>query len=106
MEKPRRRKRTASAGEDPRAGIDALREDLERLVAALHDDRIGGAGGAKGSTDDIGELVRLVLSDAKGSAEAAEESLAEKVREKPLLSVGIAAGLGFVLALLLTARGR
>ena len=106
MDKPRRRKRTASAGEDPRAGIAALREDLERLVAALKDDRTGGAGEAKGSEDDIGELVRLVLSDAKGSAEAAEESLAGKVREKPLLSVGIAAGLGFMLALLLTARGR
>jgi len=105
MEKPRRRKRTASTGEDPRAGISALREDLERLVAALRDDKPAGSE-TKGTADDIGELLRLVLSDAKGSAEAAEESLAEKVRDKPLLSVGIAAGLGFVLALLLTARGR
>lgn len=110
MQKPRKRSRTAKPKEpkeEEHAGLSQLREDLEHLVAAL-----GGRGEARGSTADdgekseIAELLRLVLADAKGGAQAVEESLAERVREKPVLSLGIAAGLGFILAILLTARGR
>jgi ElaB/YqjD/DUF883 family membrane-anchored ribosome-binding protein len=107
MQKPTRRSRAKKPKDDAEAGLAHLREDLEHLIAAL-----GGKGTAKpGTADDgekseIAELLRLVLADAKGGAHAVEESLAERVREKPVLSLGIAAGLGFILAILLTARGR
>jgi ElaB/YqjD/DUF883 family membrane-anchored ribosome-binding protein len=107
MQKPRKRSQTTKPREQEHAGLSELREDLEHLVAAL-----AGKGGIRsGAADDgekseIGELLRLVLSDAKGGAHAVEESLAERVREKPVLSLGIAAGLGFILAILLTGRGR
>jgi ElaB/YqjD/DUF883 family membrane-anchored ribosome-binding protein len=107
MQKPRKRSRTVKPKEEEHAGLSQLREDLEHLVAAL-----SGKGGARagagddGEKSEIAELLRIVLSDAKGGAHAVEESLAERVREKPVLSLGIAAGLGFILAILLTARGR
>jgi len=50
--------------------------------------------------DHGGEYVRVAGKQAQEKLAVAQENLTETVRQKPLTSIAVAAGVGFVLALL------
>lgn len=100
-------------------GISPSVEDLEAQVADLRKEiaaltkNIAAFGSAKMSdykagadrlASDAVEASLNALSSARAEAVSLEESFEEQVRARPLQSIGIAVGVGF-LAALLTRRG-
>lgn len=72
--------RSGTAGEDPSEQIARLRAQVEALMQ-----------------DKIGPAVTEAAGHAEAIAMEQAELLADKVRAQPLLAIGIAAGLGFLL---------
>lgn len=102
------------AGEDPGAVDEkaVLEEQLGRIkadiselastLAAMGSRRLGGA---RGEADHrMRELTRAgeeAIDDLRRQVRTIERDLSDKVQEKPLQTLGIAAGIGFLLALVL-----
>lgn len=84
--------------------LSRLREDVSGLVAALSafgEQKAGDYRRKVGNlAEEAGEASRNAVSGAKSELAAWEAELEESIRRKPLHAVGIAAGIGFVAALL------
>ncbi|MGG7519281.1 DUF883 family protein [Allorhizobium undicola] len=85
------------------AQIEQLKRDIAALSRSLAD--LGSAklnqAASKASQikDDVTEASVEALNSARGTVSAMEQDLEARIREKPLQSVLIAAGLGFLFAL-------
>lgn len=107
-----------SAAADPRAAGDPkdtaqdlaadlalLREDVARLAAQLQALGEQSVRTAKRAASEKVEQIRAqgeaAMSDLRDNAEELEEQLVARVREKPITSLAMAAGLGYLLALIM-----
>ncbi|MCO4317485.1 DNA gyrase subunit B [Phyllobacterium sp. 21LDTY02-6] len=94
----------AQTDQDLQAQVAALKEDIANIAATLS--RIGkdSTRGARANAAETLETARLkgeeALDDLRLRAKDLEEQLAETVRENPLTTVAVAAGIGFLLACL------
>jgi len=91
--------------QDLAADLALLREDVARLASQLQ--ALGGQSvrTAKRAASEKVEQLRAqgeaAMSDLRGNAEELEEQLVARVREKPITSLAMAAGLGYMLALIM-----
>ncbi|SFP28070.1 Membrane-anchored ribosome-binding protein, inhibits growth in stationary phase, ElaB/YqjD/DUF883 family [Mesorhizobium sp. NFR06] len=89
---------------DLEADIEQLKVDIQRLTEQLAKTSQHGYGAARRAAADGVEQLRAqgeaALESVRGSAEDIEAQLIAKVREKPVTSLAIAAGVGFLFALL------
>lgn len=87
------------------ADIARLREDVARLAAQLQavgEQSVRGARRAAGEkVEQLRAQGEAVVNDLRGNAEELEEQLVAKVREKPITSLAMAAGIGYLLALVM-----
>jgi ElaB/YqjD/DUF883 family membrane-anchored ribosome-binding protein len=95
---------SSGAAKDVEAQISQLREDiaaLARSVAALGNEKAGEVRGkARRAATDAADASLQMVEDAKQQALSWERDLEQQIRTKPLQSVGIAAGVGFLFALM------
>ena len=103
---------TAAAGKtgnganapDLEADIKQLRADLEKLAKQMATTGEHGYGTAKRAAAFGAEQIRAQgeakLEELRASAKDIEEQILASVREKPVTSLAIAAGVGFLFALL------
>lgn len=98
----------AAAGQDVEAQLEKLRADLSALAST-----VAAKGASQASTYKA--RVREMASDAFGASQDAvkhfgdelvhlEKRMEQQVRERPVRSLGIAAAVGFALALIATRR--
>lgn len=91
--------KTSAASENLDQDIDALRKDFASLkdnVSALMA-HVGSLAGEK--ADEGVQASKAMAGQAKDGLEDARETVENKIREKPLAAIGIAAGVGALLAL-------
>ncbi|WP_198174304.1 DUF883 family protein [Mesorhizobium xinjiangense] len=90
--------------EDFEHQIAILKEELENVKSQLA--RSGGRSmaaarkAAAGGMDRLRHQGETALEDFKGSAHDIEDRIGQTIREKPVTSLAIAAGIGFLCALL------
>lgn len=82
-----------AARDDLREGASAARDDLQGVIDAAHD-----------YADRAGQAVQRGWEDARERGRYAVARTGEQVRQHPLAALGIAVGVGFVLAKLLSRR--
>lgn len=86
------------------ADIRQLKADIEELTRQLAATGEHGMGAARRAAAEGVEQLRAqgeaALGSLRGSAEDIEAQLVAKVREKPVTSLAVAAGVGFLFALL------
>ena len=91
-------------GEDLQADIEQLKADIAELTEQLQLMRDHSYGTARRAANEGIEQLRAqgeaAYESLKANANDLEEQLADTVREKPLTSLAIAAGVGFLLALI------
>ncbi|BCH58175.1 DUF883 family protein [Agrobacterium vitis] len=75
------------------AQIEQLKQDVASLTSTLAS--LGSA-----TLHQVGDKASDAISSARSSVSALEQDLEDKIRAKPLQSVAVAAGLGFIFALL------
>ncbi|KAA3508831.1 DUF883 family protein [Agrobacterium vitis] len=75
------------------AQIEQLKQDVAALTSTLAS--VGSA-----TLHQVSDKASDAISSARSSVSALEQDLEDKIRAKPLQSVAIAAGLGFIFALL------
>jgi ElaB/YqjD/DUF883 family membrane-anchored ribosome-binding protein len=89
---------------DLEADIRQLKEDLEKLAQQFATTRDHGYGAAKRAATEGAEQLRAqgeaALENLRANARDMEAQLMASVREKPATSLAIAAGVGFLFALL------
>lgn len=89
---------------DLEADISQLKADIERLTKQLATTGEHGYGAAKRAAAEGVEQLRAqgeaALGNLRGSAQDIEAQVVASVREKPVTSLAIAAGVGFLFALL------
>ncbi|MBZ9767488.1 hypothetical protein LB526_12035 [Mesorhizobium sp. CA6] len=89
---------------DLEADIEQLKADIQRLTEQLATTGQHGYGAARRAAADGVEQLRAqgeaAFESMRGSAEDIEAQLIAKVREKPVTSLAIAAGVGYLFALL------
>ncbi|RWB72983.1 MAG: DUF883 domain-containing protein [Mesorhizobium sp.] len=89
---------------DLEADIEQLKADIQKLTEQLARTGQHGYGAARRAAADSVEQLRAqgeaAFESMRGSAEDIEAQLIAKVREKPVTSLAIAAGVGFLFALL------
>ena len=98
----------AAGAERPRADLEAdirqLREDFARLAKQLSTTGEHGYGAARRAAVDGADQLRsqgeAVIEELRANARDIEAQLTNTVREKPVTSLAIAAGIGYLLALL------
>ena len=83
---------TATSG-DVQADLEALRRDIAALTQTV-------ASFGSGKIRQAGETSQQYMDDARERLMTAEEDIEAYVRAKPLQSLAMAAGVGYVLALL------
>ncbi|MCD2177955.1 DUF883 family protein [Rhizobium sp. C1] len=99
------------ASKEARANADDLEARVEQLTAQLAELAKSVAGYGNGTLDTLAQEARRMKDDvadrsvaiasaAKDTVLAAEGDLEQRIRERPLTAIGIAAGLGFLAALL------
>lgn len=101
-----RKKITGNASEvhasDVEAQIGQIREDIANLtktVGAYGTSKAGKvAGQAEQAGLDLAEASHSALENVRDEVKSVEKDLEAQVRNKPLQAVGIAAGVGFLLA--------
>lgn len=83
--------------EELEAQINALRKDFAKLI-----DSLGAAGEAKASafTDKARDQAKNAYATAESEVRRADQEISGFVRERPYAALGIAAGIGFLAALL------
>ncbi|WP_048645181.1 DUF883 family protein [Nitratireductor soli] len=80
-----------------------LRADMAQLITHLKD--MGGQSGSAArkaageGIDQLREQGEAALQNVKGSAQDMERQLAQTIRERPITSLAVAVGAGFLLAL-------
>lgn len=93
-----------AAAEDLQAELALLREDIARIAAQLADRGEDTFSAAKRAASEGAEHIRArgeaAVDALKENAHDLEKQVADAVREKPLTSLAIAAGVGFFFALL------
>ena len=94
----------SSASQDVEAQISQLREDiaaLTRSVAALGNEKAGDVRvKARRAATDAADASKNMVEAAQKQALSWERDLETQIRTKPLQSIGIAASVGFLLALM------
>ncbi|MGE0845805.1 MAG: YqjD family protein [Flavobacteriaceae bacterium] len=89
---------------DIEAQIAQIRGDIAELGKVVSAYGTGKAKEMKGRADaassDIADSSREALASLRSEFEALESDLRARVREKPVQALGIAAGIGFLVALL------
>lgn len=89
---------------DLEADIRQLKADIEKLteqLATLGDHALGaGRRAASGTAESLRAQGEAVIEDLRSNARDLESELIGRVREKPVTSLAIAAGVGFLLALI------
>jgi ElaB/YqjD/DUF883 family membrane-anchored ribosome-binding protein len=89
---------------DLEADIKQLKADLEKLVKQMQQTGEHGYGTARRAAafgaDQLKAQGEAKLEELRAGAEAIEEQVLTSVREKPLTSLAIAAGVGFLFALI------
>jgi ElaB/YqjD/DUF883 family membrane-anchored ribosome-binding protein len=89
---------------DLEADIQQLKEDLEKLAQQFATTRDHGYGAAKRAATEGAEQLRAqgeaAFENLRANARDMEAQLMASVREKPATSLAIAAGVGFLFALL------
>jgi ElaB/YqjD/DUF883 family membrane-anchored ribosome-binding protein len=89
---------------DLEADIRQLKADIEQLTRQLATTGEHGYGAAKRAATESVEQLRAqgeaALGSLRGSAQDIEAQIVASVREKPVTSLAIAAGVGFLFALL------
>lgn len=89
---------------DLQAQITALKEDIANIAATLTKIGRDSAKDATRSAASSYEAAKLrgeeALDDIRSQARELEDQLAETVRENPLMTIAVAAGVGFLLALI------
>lgn len=97
--------RSDKSAQELRDQLDRLREDISALNEAMADFGVAKASELKKRANGVpAELMETYDSFLEGigrEVSQLERSLDKRVRGKPLQSLGIAAGIGFVVALLL-----
>lgn len=90
-------KSDAPSTADLEAQIETLRKDFAELI-----DSLGAAGGAKASEikAKAKEKAKGAYASAEAQAHRADQEISGFVRERPYAAIGIAAGIGFLAALL------
>lgn len=99
------------AGKEARANADNLEARVEQLTAQLAElarsvsNHGSGtletlASEARRVKDDVADRSVAIASAAKDTVIAAEGDLEQRIREHPLTAIGIAAGIGFLAAIL------
>jgi ElaB/YqjD/DUF883 family membrane-anchored ribosome-binding protein len=95
---------SSTSTKDVEAQISQLREDiaaLARSVSALGNEKANEVRGkAKRAASDAADASLQMVEDAKQQALSWERDLERHIRTKPLQSIGIAAGIGFLFALM------
>jgi ElaB/YqjD/DUF883 family membrane-anchored ribosome-binding protein len=93
-----------SASHDVEAQIKQLREDiaaLTRSVAALGNEKAGEVRGtARRAAADAADASKNMVETVQKQALSWERDLERQIRTKPLQSIGIAASVGFLFALM------
>lgn len=96
--------RAEAANQDLARQIEVLREEIARLGAEFSRSRERSASAAKQAAADGVESLRaqgeIALDQIRERAGEIETELTQYVRTKPFTSLAIAAGVGFLLALL------
>ncbi|WFP64578.1 MULTISPECIES: hypothetical protein [unclassified Mesorhizobium] len=94
----------APSNSDLEADIRQLKADIEELTRQLAKTRDDGYGAARRAAAEGVEQLRTqgeaAFESVRGSAQDIEAQLIASVREKPVTSLAIAAGVGFLFALL------
>lgn len=89
---------------DLQAQVAALKEDIAKITATLSKigkDRAKGAGRSAASSFETARLRgEETFEDLRSQARELEDQLTETVRENPLTTIAVAAGVGFLLALI------
>ncbi|MEZ2333963.1 YqjD family protein [Mesorhizobium sp. RCC_202] len=89
---------------DLEADIQQLKADIEKLTKQLAKTGEHGYGAARRAAAEGVEQLRAqgeaAFENVRGSAEDIEAQIIARVREKPVTSLAIAAGVGFLFALL------
>ncbi|MBW8909132.1 MAG: DUF883 domain-containing protein [Mesorhizobium sp.] len=89
---------------DLEADIQQLKADIEKLTRQLAKTGEHGYGAARRAAAEGVEQLRAqgeaAFENVRGSAEDIEAQIIARVREKPVTSLAIAAGVGFLFALL------
>ncbi|HZG29631.1 Membrane-anchored ribosome-binding protein, inhibits growth in stationary phase, ElaB/YqjD/DUF883 family [Ensifer adhaerens] len=99
------------ASKEARANAGDLEARVEQLTIQLSElaKSVSGYGGntldtltqeARRMKDDVADRSVAIASAAKDTVIAAEGDLEQRIREHPLTAIGIAAGLGFLAAIL------
>lgn len=104
-----RTKTTAKAANSAAANIEEqirkIREDITGLGSAIAKFGSSKAGQyqaeAEGAVNDAAERSREALDAANRELSRLEKQLAGRIRRNPVSAVGIAAGIGFIVALLM-----
>ena len=94
---------------DDKAALEAqlarIKADVSELATMLADMGSRKVGSARGEADHrISELTRAgeeAIEDLRRQLRTIERDLSDKVQEKPLQTLGIAAGVGFLFALVM-----
>jgi ElaB/YqjD/DUF883 family membrane-anchored ribosome-binding protein len=99
------------AGKDARANAEDLEARVEKLTAQLAELTRSVSGSANGTLDVLAQEARRVKEDvadrsvaiantAKDVFVTAEGDLEQRIRQHPLTAIGVAAGIGFLAAIL------
>lgn len=95
---------TGETNSDLEADIRQLKADIEKLTTQLAQTGEHGYGAARRAASEGVEQLRAqgeaALGALRGNAEDIEARVVAHVREKPVTSLAIAAGVGFLFALL------
>ena len=98
-------KRNGATASDIEAQIDELKGDITKLARAIGDFGAAKAGDAKSQAsaqaDNALVASREVLANARGELDRLERLLRDEIRRKPVQTIGIAAGIGFLAAMLM-----
>ena len=86
-----------SPGEDVRADLEALRRDVRRLMEEAQ-------ANAKAKASDLAGEAKVAAGEAREWTEAEAKAAVELVRQKPIASMAIAAGVGALLGMILARR--
>ncbi len=93
-----------TTSKDVEAQISQLREDiaaLARTVAALGNDKASEVRGkARRAATDAADASKQMVEAAQKQALSWERDMEQQIRSKPLQSVAVAAGVGFIFALM------
>ncbi len=90
---------------DVQARIDKIRSDISALTSSVKKHGADAASDVKGHADtissDVAKASEDAISELRHQLDILENDTRGRIRENPLAAVGIAAGIGFLAALLM-----